>query len=881
MKKLLLLAFVALFGFQAAKAQGIEVSIRNQQVKDSIFEFDVYMKSTGSAFYLGYADIVIDSLIKKTFGTDTVFANDAVFSYVTGSSAFINKDDNPIAATTIDGVVDVANFRTSSGANKGRLIINLNTVNFNFTQNDFDNLVPKITNDEKTHKLGTFRITKLNLYAFAPFHEFHDSGTGIKTKVYEIESSDPWNQSRVTGTLLSSFDFSSTPSSPVDTVWITNQATTSLTINWVEDGQNTSDSIILVMREYNLNAPSLTRSDSSVANGLKYSANADFGANVTDNTNGSTNSRIGISDTSYHVVYIGELDDSGSVQITGLTLGKSYAVTAYAFNGELGYSNTFSSGYFVVTSSVEDEPLWAVTTLFLTTTQADPTGGLTVTYTIDTTQQLDWDGKDSVVFVAFRSASIGVVPTDGKFYQASTTYASGDTIGATEAYVLGAYPARDFNEDTSFYKRTFAFSGLQADSLYYVRAIPFRANASVYSRNFRDLANSLERSRWTTPATLAGNDPTNQTTKDTVYQQADTALVIEFTAAANLNSSGNGRIVVVSENDPVSGSPINGYVYPANANFKLAPDFLDTTTTATSSQRVVYAGTGGAVTVGGLDPNRRYHIAVIEYGGQISRRNLVYIPEQAPATWARDNKHTWISISALAMLEGPYDAGADSMLLELRDATNDLLPTSQPFNTSAFGNYAGGETINLANYPTAVDWILLELRAANDTASATQASVQDNGNAYVSRRAALLLSDGKIVSPYNSGSDNDSLIFRTTTESQFYVVAYHRNHLPIMSDTAASIGSNFTIDLTTAANVIGSNGSGFKVEGSRVLMYAGNADNSDDVINAQDRAAINTDRNDVDVYAVSDVDLDRNVTAADLVRAWNNRDKTPVAKINE
>lgn len=834
---------------------------------------------------MGYADIVIDSLIKKTFGSDSVFLFNSQFSYVTGSNTLFNNGGDTIGAAIYDAAISVQNFRGSTGANKGRLIINLDVADFGFDQTNFNNNLAVISTT--AHKVGTFRITGMGVRAFAPHVDFHTTGAGIKTKAYEIADALPWNQTRLTedpkNTTLA------TAADKLDTLYVTNQSTSSFKLNWTTSSPG-DDSIVIVMRQYDAQNPNLTGADTSVSNGLTYSFDSDFAANVAANVTAASNSRIGSDTITHHVVYVGALSDTGEVEITGLRVGVSYKIVAYAVNGDLGFDNAFSAGYDILTSSVEDEPLWAVTSLFLTTVNASPNTQIRVTYEIDTAQvdgnsdPIEWDGKDSIMFVAYIS-SLNVVPTDGKKYTGDLAYGGGDTIRGVAAsdsgYVLGVRSARAFPGGDSLYSENFDMTGLDANRQYFVKGFPFRGNTSPTARNFF-AAGAKEASRWTSPVPLDATDPGSHTTSSEFDNEGDSAITLTFT---NPISAGSGRIVVVREGGAVNASPINGYVYAADTDFREAANLTDTTADeGTGSNRVIYAGTGSSVSVTGLDPNQRYHFAVIEYTGEVSKRNLNYIADGvSPAGWLRDDRHTWMSVTVSALLEGAYDAAGDSMFLSLRSAP-DLLETSQPFNTADYGGYAGNESISLAMYPTAVDWVLIEVRGVDDGsfADADSSAIQSAGAAYVSRRAALLLSDGSIVSPYDSTlSRNDTLLFKTTTDAEFFVVVYHRNHIPIMSDTAVVRGINPSFDLTDPATIAGAANTDFLEVGTKALMYAGNADASDFLIDADDRIAINTDRNTTEEYKRSDVNLDRDVDAGDLAKAWNNREKTSITKISQ
>ncbi|MFZ1289877.1 MAG: hypothetical protein WAR79_07295, partial [Melioribacteraceae bacterium] len=79
--------------------------------------------------------------------------------------------------------------------------------------------------------------------------------------------------------------------------------------------------------------------------------------------------------------------------------------------------------------------------------------------------------------------------------------------------------------------------------------------------------------------------------------------------------------------------------------------------------------------------------------------------------------------------------------------------------------------------PTIVDWVLIELR---DGATASVATTVD-------RKAAFVKSDGTIIDINGS----EELEFQNTLPGNYFVVIYHRNHLPVMSSVKLDMtGSN-------------------------------------------------------------------------------------------
>lgn len=108
-------------------------------------------------------------------------------------------------------------------------------------------------------------------------------------------------------------------------------------------------------------------------------------------------------------------------------------------------------------------------------------------------------------------------------------------------------------------------------------------------------------------------------------------------------------------------------------------------------------------------------------------------------------------------LEGPYSGG------QLTTTLNSNLPLSQPFNLAPW-NYGGKESIS--SIPENItDWILLELRSDSQSSS------------MIVRKAAFLKNDGSVVETDGSSS----ISFDDVASGDYFVVVYHRNHLPIMS----------------------------------------------------------------------------------------------------
>ncbi|HPE59950.1 MAG TPA: GEVED domain-containing protein [Thiolinea sp.] len=145
-----------------------------------------------------------------------------------------------------------------------------------------------------------------------------------------------------------------------------------------------------------------------------------------------------------------------------------------------------------------------------------------------------------------------------------------------------------------------------------------------------------------------------------------------------------------------------------------------------------------------------------------------------------DSSTDGVQLRARVLLQGPYDAATGLMADDLRE--KGYLPVYQPYHVAPFA-YQGTETINLdlttITGPDAmVDWILLELRAA------------DNPAQIVASKAVLLQRDGDLV---DAGTGHGILGFSSLAGGNYYVAVRHRNHLGVI--TASPVALNGAVQL--------------------------------------------------------------------------------------
>ncbi len=144
-------------------------------------------------------------------------------------------------------------------------------------------------------------------------------------------------------------------------------------------------------------------------------------------------------------------------------------------------------------------------------------------------------------------------------------------------------------------------------------------------------------------------------------------------------------------------------------------------------------------------------------------------------------------------LQGSYNISTHLMNTNL--LTGNYLPLNQPYSSTQW-LYSGSE--HVVTFPSGtVDWVLVELRTG--TAA----------NTSIGRRVGLLKNDGTLMDT----NGTSPLVFHSFIPGNaYYVVVYHRNHLPVMSKNAISLPNtsatklDFTINPTTNVYTVTNDG---------------------------------------------------------------------------
>ncbi|MBK8551738.1 MAG: right-handed parallel beta-helix repeat-containing protein [Ignavibacteria bacterium] len=204
-------------------------------------------------------------------------------------------------------------------------------------------------------------------------------------------------------------------------------------------------------------------------------------------------------------------------------------------------------------------------------------------------------------------------------------------------------------------------------------------------------------------------------------------------------------------------------------------------------------------------------------------------------------------INAKIFLEGAY-TGLNTMRINL--LTNGFIPLKQPYNTAPF-NYDGTETVT--SIPAdVVDWVYLELRST--PAGAPLANGQ---------RAAFIKSDGSIVD-----LDGVSPVKTDVIGGNYYIVIGHRNHLPVMSQSAQRLDSVSAVYDFSTGLIKYFGGAAADLGNDQFGMYAGDA-NKSFIITAADYTLV-TDNLFVSDYNQADINMTGIVTAADYTLITKN-----------
>ena len=204
-------------------------------------------------------------------------------------------------------------------------------------------------------------------------------------------------------------------------------------------------------------------------------------------------------------------------------------------------------------------------------------------------------------------------------------------------------------------------------------------------------------------------------------------------------------------------------------------------------------------------------------------------------------------ISTKVVLEAAFNPTTNLMNTDLR--MQNLLPLRQPFNQSPW-NYGGLEVFDNANAMPmdAVDWVLVELRDANNPLVA------------VEQRAAILLENGDIVGT----NANEGVAFYTLDEANdYYIVVRSRNHIDVASATAISLPQQTTYDFSANMNNALGTAQQKQVAANVFALVAADFDGNG-VITVSDFNQYLMETGEINMYNAADVDMNGSTTIGDF-----------------
>jgi len=216
------------------------------------------------------------------------------------------------------------------------------------------------------------------------------------------------------------------------------------------------------------------------------------------------------------------------------------------------------------------------------------------------------------------------------------------------------------------------------------------------------------------------------------------------------------------------------------------------------------------------------------------------------------------------VLQGAYPGGAtidgfpDAMTTTLN--TNDLLPLSNPYASSTFdgtlSEYDGTESVTqsfLDSNPTIVDWVVIGLRETSNGPDVAQRAV------FLRSNTQLLDLDG-----------SSGVTFSGRAAGDYFIVVYHRNHLPIMTaqtETVTSTASSSFVRMYRATELFGGASGAVLLEDASFDLYGmAAADGSlDGLVTAPDfNVYSSASASGATGYRIEDYTMDGLVTAPDF-----------------
>ncbi|GAB5536795.1 MAG: hypothetical protein Rubg2KO_30440 [Rubricoccaceae bacterium] len=220
---------------------------------------------------------------------------------------------------------------------------------------------------------------------------------------------------------------------------------------------------------------------------------------------------------------------------------------------------------------------------------------------------------------------------------------------------------------------------------------------------------------------------------------------------------------------------------------------------------------------------------------------------------------SFIAFRLRVYLQGAYAGGCGTDCVDLSTALQDggHLPLSNPYADPAFdgtlAEYDGTESVTQGQLDAmgpVTDWVVVELRETSDGPA-------------VYRGARLLNHRGKVLA--FDGSENLNL---PVPESDYHVVVYHRNHLPVISTLRALVDESATITfvrLHRTSDLIGGASGAAQLASFNLYGMAAADGSGDGLVTAPDfNVYSSASASGATGYQIADFTMDGLVTAPDF-----------------
>ena len=255
------------------------------------------------------------------------------------------------------------------------------------------------------------------------------------------------------------------------------------------------------------------------------------------------------------------------------------------------------------------------------------------------------------------------------------------------------------------------------------------------------------------------------------------------------------------------------------------------------------------------DRDNVQNIALQGFAGTLQRCELCHgTMPTAPGPHGILPPSTLTKTNLKIYLEGPYNG--TEMDTYLNAGTQ--LPLNQPYNVSPWF-YSGTESVNAIPGTNVVDWVLVELRETNGTASTA------TSDKIISQRAGFLLNNGSIV-------DIDGispLEFSTPVYTNIYAVVRHRNHLAVMTSSALEkISDSYTFDFTTGFDKVFGGSTGYKQIAAGIFGMVGGDGDADGIVEVSDKDLVWNSETGHSGYLSGDYDMNAQVENKDKNDIW-------------